>query len=186
MDLRREELKRLLNRRRRRVRLMLVCLATALSCGVVAGIAAPQILVGGTPQAATGHGPTAKPPDAHPGRAPVVPLELSARLQADPRETQANAGRWPLLDEPQRRLFLDRYWQLTEMEPAERQKVFEQYTAFRQLPEKRQEYLRERARKLREFMGTLSPQDQAVLESMGETERARRLLDLWKARYGTW
>lgn len=186
MDLRREELKQILNRRRRRVRLMLVCLATALSCGVVAGIAAPQILIGGTPQAVSGHGAAAKPLDGHPGRSPVVPLELSAEVQFDPRETQANAGRWPLMGEAQRRLVLDRYWQLTEMEPAERQRVFEQYTAFRQLPEKRQEYLRERARKLREFMGTLSPQDQAVLEGMGETERARRLLDLWKARYGTW
>ena len=47
MDARRKQLVRLLNRRRRRIRLMLVCLATALACGLVAGIVGPQILIGG-------------------------------------------------------------------------------------------------------------------------------------------
>jgi len=183
MDPRREELKRLLDRRRRRGRLMLVCVVTALACGVVAGIAAPQMLIGGMFQMGSDRATAA---DAGQGSATVGPLGLSKHIRTDPLEAQADAGRWSLLTEEQRRVIFNRYWQLAEMEPAERKTVFERYAAFRDLPEKRQEFLRDRARKLKEFMGTLSPQDQAVLEGMGETERAQRLLELWRARYGTW
>jgi hypothetical protein len=183
MDARREELKRLLDRRRRRGRLMLVCLVTALACGVVAGIAAPQMLIGGMFQVGADR---ATAGDARQASAAVGPLGLSEHIRIDPLEAQADASRWSLLTEDQRRAIFDRYWQLAEMEPAQRKTVFERYAAFRDLPEKRQEFLRDRARKLKEFMGTLSPQDQAVLESMGETERAQRLLELWRARYGTW
>jgi len=81
---------------------------------------------------------------------------------------------------------LDRYWRLAEKDPAAQERIFQRYDAFRDLSEKRQEFLRARALKLKEFMKTLGPQDQAVLLSMAEPERAQRLLDLWQARYGTW
>lgn len=185
MDPRREHLVRLLNRRRRRVRLMLVCVATALACGVVAGLLAPQVLVGSVPQAAEllPAGVKAAAPAAP---AAGEPLSLSDRVGLDPRETQANAIRWAALTEADRRSLLDQYWQLSEMDEAQRDRLVQQYTAFRELPEKRQEALLARARKLKEFVKTLSPQDQAVLESMGDRDRAARLMQLWQARHGTW
>ncbi|KPK46166.1 MAG: hypothetical protein AMK72_10115 [Planctomycetes bacterium SM23_25] len=185
MDPRREQLVRLLHRRRRRIRLMLVCLATALACGLVADIVGPRILIGGVPH-------DVSEPAASEGKSrerlalAAGPLELSERLALDPRETQANAIRWQSLRDDHRRAVLDRYWQLAEMDAGERESVFDRYAAFRQLPEKRQEFYRTRARQLKAFMATLSPQDRAVLAGMSDEDRARRLLDLWQARYGTW
>ncbi|HUU92019.1 MAG TPA: hypothetical protein VM238_12525 [Phycisphaerae bacterium] len=185
MDLQREQLVRLLHRRHRRIRLMLVCLATALACGLVAGIVGPQILIGGVSH--PGAEATA-PKDKPRGRSieAAGPLDLSDRLALDPRETQANTIRWQSLSDDRRRAVLDRYWRLAEMDWGERESVFERYAAFRRLPEQRQEFYRTRAVKLRAFMNTLSPQDRAVLEGMSDEDRARRLLELWQARYGTW
>ena len=73
-----------------------------------------------------------------------------------------------------------------EMDGDERERVFQQYAAFRRLPEKRQEFCRSRARELKAFINTLSLQDRAVLTGMSDQQRARRLLQLWQARYGTW
>ncbi|HUU11171.1 MAG TPA: DUF3106 domain-containing protein [Phycisphaerae bacterium] len=187
MDPRREQLMRLLNRRRRRVRLMLVCLAMALACGVAAGFAGPRILIGGISH--TWPGPAAPPKDAPRQARPAEvagPLDLSDRLGLDPRETQANTIRWSSLPEDHRRAVLDRFWRLAEMDTHEQDRLFQRYAEFRQLPEKRRDFLRTRAQKLKTFMNTLSPQDQAVLAGMGDDERARRLLELWQARYGTW
>jgi hypothetical protein len=184
MDPRREHLARLVERRHRRVRLLLACLVTAGACGFVAGLAAPQILVGSVAGlAAPAQQAAAEPCERLPG---PMPLALSDGVQLDPREAQANAIRWTELAETDKRAALDRYWRLAEMDEAERQTLFDRYGDFRSLPEVRQAFLRDRARQLREFMNTLSPQDQAVLEGMNDTERAKRLLELWKARYGTW
>jgi len=187
MEERREELRRVLSRRRRRVRLLLVCLATALGCGIAAGVVGPQILIGGVadlvmPAEAT-NGATVQ---AGGKNAAAMPLAISEPLGLDPRETQANAFRWAGLSEAGRRAYLDKYWKLAEMDPAARERLVREYAQFRELPEKRQEFLKARARKLKEFVGTLSPQDQAVLESMTDAQRAERLLQLWQARYGKW
>ena len=194
MDPRREQLLRRLNRRRK-IRLMLVCLAAAMVCGVVAGMAAPRILVGSVATTA----PTAAVVDA--AKAPAAGIEtaspssrprpsnllpLAERLGLDPREMQANAIRWSALSESERRTLLDRYWRLAELSPADQQQIFEQYAALRDLPEEQQELLRAKARKLQEFMKTLSPQDLAVLEGMSETDRAARLLELWQTRHKAW
>ena len=188
MDPRREQLVQLLTRRRRRVRLMLVCLATALTCGLVAGVAGPQILIGGVSYTGPETSLTAKhaPRGGRTVQAAAGPLDLSERLGLDPREARANAIRWTSLAEDRRRAVLDRYWQLAELDPAERERAFERYAAFRELPEKRQEFLRTRAQKLKAFVQDLSSQDQAVLAGMSDEERARSLLRLWQARYGTW
>ena len=93
MDVRREQLVRLLRRRRRRVRLLLVCLTTALGCGLVAGIVGPEILIGGVSY----DGAPSAAAKSKPGREAtrtVGPMDLSDRLGLDPRETQANAIRW--------------------------------------------------------------------------------------------
>ena len=185
MDPRREQLVRLLNRRRRRIRLMLVCLALALACGLVAGIVGPQILIGGVSYDAAGSAASKNRSRERTGQA-AGPLALSDRLELDPRETQANTICWQALPDDRRRATLDQYWRLAEMRAEERESVFERYAAFRRLPEKRQEFCRTRARKLKAFMGTLSPQDRAVLAGMSDEGRARRLLELWQARYGTW
>jgi hypothetical protein len=185
VDRRRQELVRLLERRRRRVRLLLFCAATALACGFVAVAAGPQMLIGGMPAAAA----PAAADAARPGRAaatPASPLALSARLRLDPRETQANAIRWARMTEAERRAILARYWQLASMNPDDLDRLLEQYAAFRDLPEGRQESLRAQARKLHQFIQSLSPQDQAVLESMNDWDRAQRLLQLWQARHETW
>ena len=65
MDARREQLAQLLKRRRRRLRLMLACLMTALVCGAVAGVVAPQLVIGGVPHTVW------FPPDF--GEAPKMP-----------------------------------------------------------------------------------------------------------------
>jgi len=181
----REQLVRLLYRRRRRMRLLLVCLATALACGLLAGIVGAPILIGGVSYTPTRPAPAKETPRARPGGAPR-PLDLSDRLGLDPRERRANAIRWRSLSQDQRRAILDRYWQLAEMDAAQRESLFERYAAFRRLPESRQAFYRTQARKLKAFMNTLSPQDRAVLEGMSDEDRARRLLELWQARYGTW
>lgn len=185
MDPRRELLLKRLAQRRRRLRLMLVCLGTALVCGVAAVSAGPRILIGSVA------GPVPQTPAAGVTRAAAPapsdnPLHLSERLRLDPRETKANAVRWASMSEAERRQVLAWYWRLVGLSPADQDRVFEQYAAFRELPETRQEFLRTRAQHLREFMQSLSPQDQAVLESMDEMHRAQRLLELWQARHKTW
>jgi len=180
VDRRREQLVRLLARRRRRTGLLVACAAMAMACGLAAGVAGPRILIGSVPET--------RPPAAGPAESsePVVPqaapLALAERLSLDPRETKANEIRWAAMSEPQRRVLLDRYWRLARMDPVERQRLFEQYAAFRELPAERQAELRARATRLAEFMRTLSPQDRAMIESMSDTERAARVLELAKAR----
>ncbi|MFO8014965.1 MAG: DUF3106 domain-containing protein [Phycisphaerae bacterium] len=183
MDPRRAQLARLLRRRRRRVRLLLVCVVTAVACGTVAGLVGPRILIGGT-----GVGVAAVPSADAPvaADAAATPLDLPARLALDPRETQANAIRWQKMSGPRRRRLLDRYWDLAGLDAGEREALIDRYAAFRNLPEARRAFLRDRAAKLKAFVASLSPQDQAVLEGMDDEARARRLLDLWKARYGPW
>ena len=178
---------RLLERRRRRLRLLLFCAATALACGFVALAAGPQMLIGGMSAAAA---PASAAADAaRTGRSsspPAGPLALSDRLRLDPRETQANAIRWAGMTEAERRALLARYWHLASMTPDDLDRLLDQYAAFRDLPEGRQESLRAQARKLHQFIQSLSPQDQAVLESMNDWDRAQRLLQLWQARHKTW
>lgn len=165
---------------------MLVCLATALACGLVAGAVGPQILIGsvaGDP-ASAGAGQDAARLAA--ASKTAVSLALAEDLRLDPREVQANAIRWASLTEADRRAFLDRYWHLAEMDRTARERLVKQYLEFRELPENRQEFLKARALRVKEFVSTLSPQDQALLESMGDAQRAERLLQLWQARYGKW
>ncbi|HUU32342.1 MAG TPA: DUF3106 domain-containing protein [Phycisphaerae bacterium] len=184
MDARRDYLVRLLQRRRRRIRLLLACLATALACGAVTGLVVPQVLTGsiaGTHQPADG---STLPFSASP--ISVEPLDLSERLQLDPRQIQANTMRWAAMPEAEREQCLDRYWRLAQSDPAEQDRLFQEYSAFRQLPPDEQETLRRRAKKLQAFINTLSPQDQALLESMSDGERAKHLLQLWQTRYGSW
>jgi len=177
----RGQLVRLLARRRRRTELLLACLTLALACGLAAGVAGPRILVGSVPEphplvvASAGAPATAQP---------TAPLALAERLSLDPRETKANEIRWAAMSETQRRTLLDRYWRLARMDPVERQRLFEQYVAFRELPAERQAELRARATRLAEFLRTLSPQDRAMLESMNETARAVRVMELARARQG--
>ncbi len=187
MDPRRAQLARLLQRRRRRFRLLVVCLVTAGACGVVAGFLGPRILIGDTSMVRAGKpavGRPAAPATLEPSSA--IPLGLSDRLSLDPREEQANTIRWHTMDADQRRDLLDRYWQLADLDQADQQRLFNRYQRFRNLPEARRMFLRERAKQLKAFRDTLSPQDQAVLESMTDEARARRLMALWQARYGTW
>jgi hypothetical protein len=186
VDPRREELVRLLQRRRRRVRLMLVCLVTALACGAVAGMVAPQMLIGEVPTGQAADGAMSAVDAAVQAKAAAPTLELSDRLALDPRETRANTMAWSIMPEPERRTFLDRYWRLAEMGEADRDRLLQRYALLRELPTDRQEYLRTRAIKLREFINTLNPQDQAVLESMSDRDRASRLLELWQTKYGAW
>ena len=180
---RREQLVFLLNRRRRRTRLLLVCLVTALAGGAVVGVAGPRILIGSV--AGEPEGP-ARSGMATPAPAEPPALDLPAQLGLDPREIQANVMRWPSLSEAQRQAILARYWNLAALDESERSRLLDTYTGFRCLQEKRQELLRLRARRLQEFVQTLSPQDQAMLESMDMDARAQRLLQLWQARYGAW
>lgn len=194
VDARRDYLVRLLQRRRRRIRLLLACLATALACGAVTGLVVPQVLTGSiaglttaTPWRAGTHPPAdgaTLPLSASP--ISVEPLDLSERLQLDPRQIQANTMRWAAMPEAEREQCLDRYWRLAQSDPAEQDRLFREYSAFRQLPPDEQETLRRRAKKLQAFINTLSPQDQALLESMSDGERAKHLLQLWQTRYGSW
>jgi len=186
MDPHRAHLARLLQRRRRRIRLLLACVATAVTCGAVVGVMGPRILIGGT---AGGHlnRPAAAEPAARASAEPaLIPLDLEARLALGLQEEQANALRWQKMPDRRRRRLLDRYWALAALEPDRRDALLEQYEHFRNLPDERRAFLRRRARKLKAFMASLSPQDQAVLEGMNDEARARRLLDLWQARHGPW
>jgi len=190
VDTRRDYLVRLLHQRRRRIRLLLACLATALACGTVTGLVVPQVLTGSI---AGTHQPAVRPVWADGATLPlsashisVEPLDLSERLQLDPRQTQANTVRWAAMPEAERQQCLDRYWRLAQLDAAEQERLFRQYTAFQQLLPDEQETLRQRAKKLQAFINTLSPQDQALLESMSDGERAKHLLQLWQTRYGSW
>ena len=187
MTLSREQLLMLLSRRRRRNRLLLACLATALACGAVAGLLSPQVLTGGVSAAIQATHIEAAPTGALPSASVSTdPPGLFDRLQLDPREAQANAIRWASMTEDQRRALLNCYWQLADMHGPEQDRLLTRFSAFRELPAEKQQDLRQRAQKLREFIKTLSAQDQALLESMSDTDRARHLLQLWQARYGTW
>jgi hypothetical protein len=184
MDPRRAQLARLLQRRRRRNRLLLVCVVTAVACGTVAGLVGPRILIGGTGAGGARRSPAADAQAA--AETAATPLDLPVRLALDPRETQANAIRWQKMSDARRRRFLDRYWDLAGLDAERREALLARYEDFRNLPEERRAFLRDRAAKLKEFVASLSPQDQAVLEGMDDEARARRLLDLWQARYGPW
>jgi len=186
VPMRREQLVRLLAQRRRRTRLLLACLTTAVACGFAAIAVGPRILIGGTSQAimaapvADGRTPAA-------ATAPSGGLSpISDQLWLDPREVQANMIRWAGMTEAARRALLARYWQLASLDSADRDRILQQYAAFRDLPESRQEALRTKALKLRQFIQSLSPQDVAVLAGMNERDQAERLLELWQARHKTW
>jgi hypothetical protein len=182
----REQLVRMLAQRRRRTRLLLVCLTTAVACGFVAIAVGPRMLVGGTSHAAAvAPAAAGQAPAGKVAQAAGLPA-ISERLRLDPRETQANLIRWSGMSEPERRRLLARYWQLVSLDAADRDRIIEKYMAFRELPESRQEALRTQARKLRQFMQSLGPQDQAMLESMNERDRAERLLELWQTRHKMW
>jgi hypothetical protein len=177
VDARREQLVRMLQRRRR-MRLLAVCVGTAVLCGAVAAILAPKVLVGGVP---LGGGEPAKLKHTKRTAKPLRPgavLDLDNRLDPDPRETRNNSIRWNALSEPQRQAFFKRYWRLMALDPAEREALLDRYKEFRRLPADRQTLLRQRARNIEEFIQRLSPQDRAVLASMSQQERAARLLEL--------
>jgi len=186
MDPPRAQLVRLLQRRRRRIRLLMVCVVTAVTCGAVAGVLEPRILIGGTAGGPLDRSAAMETPATVSTEPAPTPLDLEARLALDPREEQANALRWQEMSDRKHRRLLDRYWDLAALESDQRDALLEQYERFRKLPEARRRFLRERARKLKAFVASLSPQDQAVLEGMNDEARARRLLALWHARYGPW
>ncbi|HUX00727.1 MAG TPA: DUF3106 domain-containing protein [Phycisphaerae bacterium] len=175
MDDRRQELVRLL-RRRRRVRLMAVCVAAALGCGAAAAILAPKVLVGGVPQGGPPAGRMCDSDAKRPGQGVLV--GLSDRLDLDPREVRHNATRWRMLAPAEREAFFERYWRLAGLDVEDRDRLLARYEAFRSLPEDRQASLRRQARELRGFLADLSPQDQAVLAGAPEEQRAARLLEL--------
>ena len=185
MVTRREQLVHLLAQRRRRTRLLLACATVAVACGFVALALGPRMLIGGTAHAVPAAAVTAgqAPSDAS---GPANLLALSDQLRLDPRETQANLIRWAGMTEAERRALVSRYWHLASLDSADRDRILEKYSAFRALPESRQDALRNQARKLQQFMRSLSPQDQAMLESMNDRDRAERLLELWQARHKTW
>jgi hypothetical protein len=184
--MRREQLVRLLEQRRRRTRLLLACASVAVACGFVALALGPGMLIGGTARAVSATAAAAGQAPAGGSGGAAGLLALSDQLRLDPREAQANMIRWSGLSEAERRALVSRYWRLASLDPADRDRILEKYAAFRALPESRQEALRNQARKLRQFMLSLSPQDQATLESMNDRDRAERLLELWQARHKTW
>ena len=185
MDDRRSELRRLLHRRRR-VRLLAVCVGAAVVCGVVAAVLAPKVMVGGVaaPSGAGDRSADARRHDAAAPRAHTVLLGLSDRLGLDPREVRHNALRWQTLGPADREVFFQRYWRLGDLEPAEGDRLIAQYEALRRLPEDRQAQLRRQARDLRDFLANLSPQDQAVLAGAPEEERAAKILELLERSRG--
>jgi len=177
VDARREQLVRMLHRRRR-MRLLAVCVGTAVLCGAVAATLAPKVLVG---DVRLGGGEPAKRKQTKRGAKTLQPgavLDLDNRLDLDPRETRNNSMRWNALAEPERRVFFERYWRLTALDPEEQDRLIERYKEFRTLPAERQALLRQRAKDLEEFLNRLSPQDKAVLASLSDEERAARLLEL--------
>jgi len=177
VDARREQLVRMLHRRRR-MRLLAVCVGTAVLCGAVAAILAPKVLVG---DVRLGGGEPAKLKQPKRGAKTLQPgavLDLDNRLDLDPRETRTNGMRWNALAEPERQVFFERYWRLTALDPEEQDRLVERYKEFRTLPAERQALLRQRAKDLEEFLNRLSPQDKAVLASLSDEERAARLLEL--------
>jgi len=169
------------SRIRRLWRPLAVCVSTAFLFAAVASALAPKMLIGGV----TAHTNDIMVPGAAKA-APGAPLPITGLLRLDPREERGNAVRWGELPAAERQSLLERYWRLAELPPDEQQKFFDAYQTFRKLPQDRQDRLRDRARKLEEFMKTLSPQDLAMLKGMNDRQRAERLLQLWQARYGTW
>jgi len=160
------------------MRLLAVCVGTAVLCGAVAAILAPKVLVG---DVRLGGGEPAKLKQTKRGAKTLRPgavLDLDNRLDPDPRETRNNGMRWNALPDAQRREFFERYWRLTALDPEEQDRLIERYKEFRRLPAERQALLLRRARDLEEFLNRLSPQDKAVLASLSDEARAARLLEL--------
>ncbi|MCX5685075.1 MAG: DUF3106 domain-containing protein [Planctomycetota bacterium] len=185
MVTRREQLVHLMEQRRRRTRLLLACATVAVACGFLAISLGPRMLIGAAQLAPASAATAGQAPAGVTGQATTL-LALSDELRLDPREAQANLIRWSGMSEAERRTLVARYWHLASLDPADRDRIIEKYAAFRDLPESRQEALRNQARKLHEFTKSLSPQDQAMLESMNDRDRAERLLELWQARHKTW
>ncbi len=182
MDTRREAL--LKRKRRRRVRLMTLCVATALVCGAVVATVTPRALIG---EEATSQRPaTTAAPEPVPVSAEgeALLLRLAERFDVDPREVRSSTQRWASMSESERRRFFETYWRIVELDPEEKEALFQQYAAFRSRDHNRREHLRRRARQLREFVEGLSLQDQAVFEGMTPEQRAKRLLESWGKRYG--
>lgn len=183
MDSRREQLLRML--RRHRWRLIAVCVGTALACGTAVALTAPQGLIGGEHRAGAPVAAVREIPAAGlPGD--TGPLRLSAEIEMDPREVRSNLQRWAGMSQGRREALFERYWRLAELPETQRKELTDQYRAFRKESKARQEFLRSRAKELQAFLDSLSPQDQAVLKGMAPEQRARRLLELWTARYGKW
>lgn len=164
---------------RRRGRWFTLCLGMAVACGILAGALGPKILVGGVPR---GAGPAVEPVPTE--LTDGEPLGLAERLGLDPAEIVASETRWARLAQAEREVLIDRYRRLVQMDPADRDRLVERYAAIRQLSPQRQDQLRKRAAALAAFVQMLSPEDQALLESMNDYQRASRLLELWQVHDG--
>jgi hypothetical protein len=176
----RHELLALLRRRRRR--LLAVCVGTVVACGLVAGALVPEVLIGGIqitgrPRGggADGTADAAEPP---------VPVRLEERLGVDGRERTANRHRWFALPARDRDRLIERYWGLARRakeDSAELDRLVDRYVRFRRLPEARREQLRQAARRLRRFIDEeIGETDLARLASMDVPERAAYLRKLWR------
>ena len=158
MDGRREQLVRMLHRRRR-LRLLAVCVGTAVLCGALAAALAPTVLVG---DVRPGGEPVKLKPTKRGAKKlrPGAILDLHNRLDLDPRETRNNSMRWNALPEPERRAFFERYWRLTALDPEEQDRLIARYKEFRALPDERQALLRRRTGDLEEFLNRHQPAGQ--------------------------
>ncbi len=165
------------------MRLLAVCVGTALVCGLAAAMVAPEVLIGGETRVRAA--PAAEAAGAEAAPAPGL-LHLEDHVRLDPREVRFNNHRWTALPEKARRAYLERYWRLAELDEPERDALFQQYREFRDAPKATRDRLRRRAKALAAFVETLSPQDQAVLESLPPEERAAKLIELWQARRDAW
>jgi hypothetical protein len=158
--------------------LLILCLATALVCGVAAGALGPRVLVGSVSPAVPATAQVREAVDEV-----AEPLGLSERLGIDALQAKADEKRWAAMPESERRLLVDRYRELAGMDDTQRGPLLQKYAAFRQLPADQQAALRRRAADLASLLKSLSPQDQARLESLStDSDRALRLLELWQAR----
>ena len=115
--------------------------------------------------------------------APTRLLEASG-LHVSETQRRRNHEAWNDMSDGERAKLRRSYARLCELDPAARDQLVTRYKSLQDLPEDERARLSRGAANLARFEASLGRQDRAVLDGLSPKDRARHLVDLWRASPG--
>jgi len=115
--------------------------------------------------------------------APTRVLEVSG-LHVSGTQHRRNHEAWNDMSDAERTELMGRYARLCEHDPAARDELVKRYKSLQDLPDEERQHLRRQAANLARFEASLGRQDRAALDGLSPRNRARHLVELWRAGRG--